>query len=68
MLATIQWNMARENEFDSEVAEFKKDCCRFLTANTNGWVAWMRAKPEDMRLADEEIENKTKLMKRYCAR
>jgi len=66
MLATIQWNMAREEAFDDEVAGFKKDCCQILTANAKGWEGWMRSQPENMRLVDEEIANKIKLVKRYC--
>jgi hypothetical protein len=67
LLATIQWNIAREEEYFEQEDEFKEACCGFLMANTSGWLSWMRSRPERERLADAEIENKRKLMKRYCA-
>ena len=67
LLATIQWNKAREEDYEEHEVDFKRGCCRFLVANTNGWDKWMRTRPEQTRLANEEIENKKKLMGRYCA-
>jgi hypothetical protein len=63
LLATIQWNMAREEIFDDEVRDFKIGCCGHLLGDTDGWAKWMRT-----RLADAEVENKKKLMKSYCER
>jgi DNA-binding transcriptional MerR regulator len=62
LLATIQWNRARENDYEREENDFKRGCCTFLMANTSGWTGWMGS-----RLADEEIAKKQKLMQRYCA-
>jgi hypothetical protein len=66
LLATIQWNLARERDYEREVADFKRGCCRYLMSDTEDWLRWMRTRPEG-RLADEEIENKRKLMRRFCA-
>ena len=63
LLATIQWNQAREEIFDDEVRDFKIGCCGHLLSDTDGWAKWMRT-----RLEDAEVENKKKLMKRYCER
>jgi hypothetical protein len=67
LLAIIQWNRAREDPYERELSDFKKGCCGFLMGDPNGWMNWMRSRPEAERLADEEIENKGKLMRRYCA-
>jgi hypothetical protein len=66
LLATIQWNRRRERDYFDEERQFKDGCCRFLVANAGGWESWMRSKPENERLSDEEIGNKKKLMQRYC--
>lgn len=67
LLATIQWNIARETDYLREELDFKQGCCGFLMANTNRWTDWMRSRPEGERLADAEIEKKERLMKAYCA-
>jgi tetratricopeptide (TPR) repeat protein len=66
MLALIQWNMAREEDYFDEEDAFKKECCRFLKNNASGWGKWMRSRPEGQRLVDEEIEKKERLMQGYC--
>ena len=66
LLAIIQWNKARENDYDSQVRDFKDGCCRLLASNESGWLQWMRSNPESERLADAEIKKKHQLMKRYC--
>jgi hypothetical protein len=67
LLATIQWNIARETDYLREELDFKQGCCGFLLANTKRWTDWMRSRPEGERLADAEIDKKERLMKGYCA-
>jgi hypothetical protein len=66
LLATIQWNIARENDYYEEERDFKRGCCRFLRSNPDAWINWMRSRPENERLADAEIAKKERLMHRYC--
>jgi hypothetical protein len=61
LLAIVQWNIARENDYEVELAEFKRSCCSFLTANTADWVNWMSS-----RLEAEEVENKKERLRAYC--
>jgi len=61
LLATVQWNIARENDYEVELAEFKRSCCSFLTANTADWAGWMSS-----RLEAEEVENKKERLRAYC--
>lgn len=66
LLATIQWNKAREREYAQLEIDFRRDCCAFLRVNTDAWVSWMRSRPEKERLQDAEIDNKRRLMDAYC--
>lgn len=66
LLALIQWNQARENEYEGDLRDFRRGCCGFLKKNESGWMGWMRARPESVRLAETEIVKKQKLMGQYC--
>jgi hypothetical protein len=67
LLATIQWNIAREEDYLREELDFKRGCCGYLYPDAKRWTDWMRSRPEGERLADAEIDKKERLMKRYCA-
>ena len=44
LLATIQWNDARDKDFDRELRDFRAGCCTFLKQNMSGWRGHMSSR------------------------